>query len=123
MGDKIQSVAELKALAAKAREELEIRGAPKATVINVHMGTCGIAAGARDVLACLAAELEAAGVRDVTLRQSGCAGLCSQEPMLTLTDKNGTQFRYGKLDSARVREIVREHVVGGTAVANYLIRL
>lgn len=123
MGDKIKSVAELKALAEQARGEIDLRGGPKATVINVHMGTCGIAAGARDVLARLAAELEAAGAKDVTLRQSGCAGLCSHEPMLTLTDKAGSQFRYGRLDGTRVHEIVREHVVGGHPVANYLIKL
>lgn len=123
MGDKIKSVAELKALAEQARGQLDLRGGLKATVINVHMGTCGIASGAREVLARLAAELEAAGVKDVTLKQSGCAGLCSQEPMLTLTDQQGVEFRYGRLDGARVREIVREHLVGGRPVDDCLIKL
>ena len=123
MGDKIKSVAELKALAEQARGQLDLRDGLKATVINVHMGTCGIASGARAVLAHLAAELEAAGVKDVTLKQSGCAGLCSHEPMLTLTDKQGAEFRYARLDAQRVRRIVGEHVVGGRPVDDYLIKL
>jgi NADP-reducing hydrogenase subunit HndB len=123
MTDKVKSVAELKALRDKARDEVELRGAPKGIVVNVHMGTCGIAAGARDILAELAEEIGRAGIGDVTLRQSGCAGLCSQEPMLTLKDRSGVEFRYGKLDRQKVREIVREHVVHGHAVDQHLIRV
>jgi NADP-reducing hydrogenase subunit HndB len=121
MAEKIKSVAELQALRDQAREDLDLRSGAKSMQRNVHMGTCGIAAGARDVLADLATELGRLGVKFVTLRQSGCAGLCSHEPMLTLTDKSGAEFRYGKLDRQRVLEIVREHVVGGHPVGPYLI--
>jgi len=85
------------------------------------MGTCGIAAGARDILATLAEALEQEGVKNVTLRQSGCAGLCDREPMITLTDKAGKEYRYGKLNSERIRTLVQEHVVKGNPVMDYLI--
>ena len=91
------------------------------TRVLVSMGTCGIAAGARDVLTHLAAELSEASVENVTLGQSGCAGLCDQEPMLTLTDKTGKEFRYGKLTQGRIHEIVRDHILGGKPAAAYLI--
>ncbi len=87
------------------------------------MGTCGIAAGARDVLAALMKELAAAKDASVTLQQAGCAGLCDHEPMMSLTDKTGDVFRYGRLDKAKVRQIVREHVLRGQPVDEYLIRL
>ena len=80
------------------------------------MGTCGIAAGARDVLAVHADELARPAVTNVTLRQSGCAGLCEQEPMITVTRQERHDYRYGQLDKAKVDEIVREHLVGGTPV-------
>ena len=74
MADKIKSPQELAALKEKAKAGLDLRMGPKEIQITVHMGTCGIAAGARDVMAALMAELAAAGVENVTLRQSGCIG-------------------------------------------------
>lgn len=121
MVEKIKSPKDLLALREQAKAEIDLRTGPKEMLITVHMGTCGIAAGARDVLKNLALELERASVSTVTLRQSGCAGLCDREPMLTLTDKGGKEYRYGKLDAERVRTIVQEHVVNGHPVMDYLI--
>jgi NADP-reducing hydrogenase subunit HndB len=121
MVDKIKSPKDLLALREQAKANIDLRSGPKELQITVHMGTCGIAAGARDVLKQLAAEIDQAGVTNATLRQSGCAGLCDREPMLTLTDKNGKEYRYGKLDVERVRTIVQDHVVGGKPVMDYLI--
>ena len=121
MVDKIKSPKDLLALREQAKANIDLRSGPKELQITVHMGTCGIAAGARDVLKQLAAEIDQAGVTNATLRQSGCAGLCDREPMLTLTDNNGKEYRYGKLDVERVRTIVQDHVVGGKPVMDYLI--
>ena len=122
MTTKITNPQDLNAMRDRARGDIELRTGGQEVRMTVHMGTCGIAAGARDVLAALAAELGGAGARQVSLRQSGCAGLCEQEPMLTLVDAQGRQFRYGKLDAARVREIVRQHVMAGSPVVEFLIR-
>jgi len=122
MANKITSPSDLKALRDKAQAEIDLRSGAKEMRITVHMGTCGIAAGARDVLAALMAELSAAGVTTVTLQQAGCAGLCDREPMLTLTDKAGEVFRYGRLDKQKVRQIVREHVLRGDPVEEHLIK-
>ena len=121
MAKKITSPADLKALRDQAQAAIDLRTGPKDIRLTVHMGTCGIAAGARDVLAALMTEL--AGVTNVTLQQTGCAGLCDREPMLTLTDKSGEVFRYGRLDKQKVRQIVREHVQRGQSVAEYLIKM
>lgn len=121
MTNKISSPKDLLALREKAKAEMDLRGGPKDVQITVHMGTCGIAAGARDVMSALASELENAAVDYVTLRQTGCAGLCDREPMITVVDKQGQQFRYGKLDAKKVRNIVQEHVVGGNPVIDCLI--
>jgi NADP-reducing hydrogenase subunit HndB len=121
MATKITNPDDLKAVRDRARAEIDLRTGPKDTQIMVHMGTCGIAAGARDVLAALYDALVKASVNTVTLRQSGCAGLCDREPMFTLTDKSGRQFRYGRLDANKVQRIVQEHVVSGNPVNEYLI--
>ncbi len=121
MASRIADPNALKALRAKAQSAVDLRSGPKEMQIMVHMGTCGIAAGARDVLALLVAELGKAKIDKVSLRQSGCAGLCDREPMLTLTDKSGQEFRYGKLDKNKVLEIIQGHVLGGNPVVKYLI--
>lgn len=121
MAHKITSPQELAALRDKAKAEIELRGGPKEMQITVHMGTCGIAAGARDVMAGLMEELAAAGVTTVTLRQSGCLGLCDREPMFTLVDRGGQEFRYGKLNRNKVRRIVQEHILQGQPVVDDLV--
>ena len=121
MTEKIKSAADLKAFADRAKAAVELREGTKDVQVTVHMGTCGIAAGARGVTAAFMRELAAAGVTDVTLRQSGCAGLCEQEPMITVRDASDTPYRYGLLDDAKVKTIVTEHLVGGQPVDALLI--
>jgi (2Fe-2S) ferredoxin len=87
----------------------------------VHMGTCGIAAGAREILSELSARLLEAGVDTVTLRQSGCIGLCDQEPMLTYSDSDGRDYLYVRLTREKAREIVTRHVIGNTPVRAYIL--
>jgi len=121
MADKIASPADLKALAAKAKAAVDLREGAKEIQVTVHMGTCGIAAGARGVIAGFMGELAAAGVDNVTLRQSGCAGLCEEEPMITVTGADGTPYHYGLLDDAKIHAIVEGHLVGGKPVESLLI--
>jgi NADP-reducing hydrogenase subunit HndB len=122
MAQRITSPQDLKALQEKAKRDIDLRTGPKDVRVTVHMGTCGIAAGARDVLTALMDTLGRSGAENVTVTQTGCAGLCDQEPMLTLTDKAGGSFRYGKLTKQKVGEIVREHVLRGQPVQEHLIK-
>ncbi len=120
MSAKITSAEELKKLRDRAHGQVDLRSGPKDVQAVVHMGTCGIAAGARDVLAEMAAQLDQAGLDEVTLRQSGCIGLCDQEPMMTVTDKQGRNFLYVNLSREKVRRIVKEHLAGGSPVSGLL---
>jgi NADP-reducing hydrogenase subunit HndB len=123
MAKRITSPQDLQALQEKAKGDIDLRSGGKDIRIMVHMGTCGIAAGAREIVAALMNELRGPAAEKVTVTQTGCAGLCDQEPMLTLTDKAGGSFRYGKLDKRIVGEIVREHVLRGQPVFEHLIKL
>ena len=122
MADKITSPDQLKALAAQAKDAIELRDGRKETQVTVHMGTCGIAAGAREIVAAFMTEIAGAGVKDVSLHQTGCAGLCEEEPMATVTAADGTMYRYGLLDKDRVHAIVAQHLTGGAPVDAYLIK-
>jgi len=121
MENKIKSIEELRALRDKVRSDVELRSGEKKIRVVVHMGTCGIAAGARDILAQIIDELSRTAIDTVTVRTSGCLGLCDQEPMLTLTDGAGNEFCYGKLDQKRVQKIVKQHIIENEPVAEYMV--
>jgi NADP-reducing hydrogenase subunit HndB len=121
MSVKIEKPEDLNRLRDQARSEMDVRSGPKETRITVHMGTCGIAAGARDIMAELSEQLASAKVENVTLRQSGCLGLCDLEPMLTFRDKNGMDYLYVHLSREKIREIVASHVLKGKPVQKYIL--
>jgi NADP-reducing hydrogenase subunit HndB len=121
MADRITSPDQLKALAEKTKAGIALRAGRKETQVTVHMGTCGIATGAREIVAAFMSEMAAAGITSASLHQTGCAGLCEEEPMATVTAPDGTMYRYGLMDNDKVHTIVVNHLVGGTPVAAYLI--
>ncbi len=89
--------------------------------ITVHMGTCGIAAGARAIMNTVMEELGKAGLKDVAITTSGCAGLCSQEPMATIELVGEPPVKYIALTEEKTRKIFAEHVVGGKPVKEYAL--
>jgi NADH-quinone oxidoreductase subunit F/NADP-reducing hydrogenase subunit HndC len=89
--------------------------------ILVHMGTCGVAAGAQNVLAAVRDELQKRGITNIQVVTTGCAGFCSREPMLTVEMRHLPPVKYGDLSPEKVRRIVAEHVAGGHMVAEFAI--
>ena len=87
--------------------------------VTVGMGTCGIAAGAREVLAALMDELEKRGVADVIVTQCGCRGMCDREPLVYVAAPGQPEVAYQRLDAAKAREVVVRHLVGGEVVAAF----
>jgi NADP-reducing hydrogenase subunit HndB len=108
----------------RARRTLAIReGGEFRAKLNVHMGTCGIAAGARTVMTALIDEVERRRLQDVLLTSSGCAGLCSQEPMMTVELAGQAPVKYVNLDASKAREILEKHVIGGAIVSGYALAI
>lgn len=95
-------------------------GSGRAKVI-VHMGTCGIAAGARGVMKALMDEIEKREVTDVILTISSCAGLCSREPMVTVELTGEPAVKYVDLTPEKATRILEEHVLGGKIVTQYAL--
>jgi NADP-reducing hydrogenase subunit HndB len=106
----------------RARRTLVLReGGEFRAKINVHMGTCGIAAGARTVMTALIDEVESRGLQDILLTSSGCAGLCSQEPMMTVEIAGQAPVKYVNLNAQKAREILDNHVLGGSIIRGYAL--
>ena len=89
--------------------------------VTVHMGTCGIASGARDIMKAFLGQIEEQGVQDVIFTTSGCAGLCSHEPMATVELEGEAPIKYVKLTAAKVKKIVQDHLNGGNIVTDYAL--
>jgi NADP-reducing hydrogenase subunit HndB len=85
------------------------------------MGTCGIAAGARKIMNTLMEAIEEKDIKDVILTSSGCAGLCSKEPMATVELKDEAPVKYVDLTPEKIRKILDEHVMGGKVVEEYAL--
>jgi len=84
------------------------------------MGTCGIASGAKDVLDVLLDEIRRCDVRDVLVSTSGCAGLCSREPMVTVETKNAPPVKYADVTPQKIRDIFAKHVIGGKILTEFV---
>ncbi len=89
--------------------------------INVHLGTCGIASGAREILKAFLQAKEQASAQDVLVTTSGCAGLCNKEPMATIELAGQAPVKYIELTPEKVLRIFKEHVLGGRAVVEYAL--
>jgi len=107
-----------------ARYKIALRQGAGRVKINVHMGTCGIAAGAREILTTVMKEIESRNLHDVIVTNSGCAGLCSQEPMMTIEVLGEpAPVKYGSLTPEKTRKIIAEHVLKGDVVQAYALAL
>jgi len=114
-------IGDLDKISQRVRKTTLLReGAGKAKIV-VHMGTCGIAAGAREIMNTLLDEFAKQSIDDVILTSSGCAGLCSREPMATVELKDEAPVKYVDLTSEKIRKILSEHVIGGKVVSEYAL--
>jgi NADP-reducing hydrogenase subunit HndB len=119
----MRSLEELKALKAKAEKELALREDTSRPVITVHMGTCGIANGARTVLNAILSELQTLNLTDVHVTQTGCPGMCHYEPLVTVTESGKNPFIYGKVTPENVKKIIVQHIINGQPVTEWLVNL
>ena len=118
----MKSLAELAAIKAKMQNKVVIREGEGAVRVVVGMATCGIAAGARPVLA---AFVEGVAEKDltskITVTQTGCIGICQYEPVVEIYEEGKEKVTYVKLDAEKATEIVEKHLKGGAIVEEYTI--
>ena len=88
--------------------------------IIVGTGTCGIAAGSKEVLNAFIDAVEAQKLEHVTIRQTGCMGLCYVEPTVEVKVAGMPDTIYGKVDAAVAEKIVSEHILGKKLVEGHI---
>ncbi len=112
---------DLSEIAEKVKRTMLLREGEGRVRVMVHMGTCGIAAGARAVMKAVLDEIEAKNLRDVLVTASSCAGLCSREPMMTVEVPDQPPVKYVDLTPEKVEEIFAQHIVGGKVIDKYAL--
>ena len=107
----------------KMARTMSLRDGEARAKVTVHMGTCGIAAGARKIMSAMLALVEEEDSKDIVLTTSGCAGLCSREPMMTVELKGQAPVKYVDLDEEKTKKIFAEHVLSGVVVEDYALAI
>ena len=118
----MKSLAELQALRDQMKGKMGIRHDSDTNVrVVVGMATCGIAAGARPVLAAFTQEVEKRGLTHVSVGQTGCIGICQYEPVVEVFEPGQEKVTYVKVTPEMVPAIVSQHIVNGSPVLEYTI--
>lgn len=115
------TVDDLKKIKERVLMEDQFRSGQKRMKITVHMGTCGIASGARDIMDALLDELAQNNVSDVLVTTSGCIGICSREPLVTVEAQGSDPFVYERLTAGKMRQIFRQHIMGGKIQSEFVM--
>ena len=118
----MKTLAELQAIREKMQSQVNLRAEDhNHTRVVVGMATCGIAAGARPVLQRLTEEVAKRGLKNVTVAQTGCIGICQYEPVVEVFENGKEKVTYVKMTPEKVSRIVTEHLVNGSPVTEYTV--
>ena len=115
------TIDDLKKIKEETTKSTSIRDGEANIKVTVHMGTCGIAAGARAVMNALMEEMAEADRQDIRIVTSGCMGMCSSEPNVTVESKEAEPIVYQKMDSNRMRQVFKRHVLLGEIQSDFAL--
>lgn len=117
----IKSLDDLKRLREEALEKRKVKTTEGNAQVIVAMGTCGIAAGARDTMKAILNQIETQKLSGIIVTQTGCIGLCEREPIVQIVVGEAPKVTYGKVTPEVAKRILDEHVLAGKPVQEYVI--
>ncbi|MBP7738838.1 MAG: (2Fe-2S) ferredoxin domain-containing protein [Spirochaetes bacterium] len=115
------TISDLKKIKEKVEKEDQFRAGNKRVKLTVHMGTCGIASGAKGILDTFMNEISEASANDVLITTSGCIGICSREPLATVEVQGKEPIVYEYLTENKARQIFRRHVLKGEIQEEFVL--
>ncbi len=112
---------QLRKLREEQKEVIERRDTGEKSIhVIVGMGTCGIAAGAKEALNVFLGEAYTRKLDNIVVKQTGCMGLCYAEPTVEVKMEGMPDTLYGHVDAAVARKIVENHILGGKLVNEHV---
>lgn len=115
------TIDDLKKIKEETRKSTALREGGATVKITVHMGTCGIAAGAREVMNAVMEELAECDRQDIQVMNSGCMGMCSSEPNVTVEIKGKDPIMYQHMDRNKMRQVFKRHVLLGELQTDFAL--
>jgi NADP-reducing hydrogenase subunit HndB len=118
----IKSLEDLKKVREEALEKRKLKTEEGKAQVTVAMGTCGIAAGARDTMKAVLDIIEKDNISGIIVSQTGCIGLCEKEPIVQVTVGSEPKVTYGKVTPEVARRIMTEHIGQGKVIKDHVIQ-
>ena len=116
---KLKNLQELTRIREQVKRAVKLRQ-ETGTTICVGMGTCGIAAGARETMRAIEEELNKQQIES-HLAGVGCIGMCSREPLVDIQQAGKSRVLYGNVKPEMVPRLIAEHLVKGEPVTEWVI--
>jgi NADP-reducing hydrogenase subunit HndB len=117
---KLKSLEDLALLRANFQKDVGLR-LDVGTTITVGMGTCGITAGAREVMHAILEELEKRNI-EAHVTTVGCIGMCAKEPLVDIHQAGKPTITYGKITPAMVPRLIEEHLIKNQAIQEWVVK-
>lgn len=119
----IKSLEDLKRAREEALKKREMKASSGTVQVIVGMGTCGIAAGARDTMKAILDTIEKDSMNGIVVTQTGCIGLCEKEPIVQVVVGEAAKVTYGKVNPDVAKKILKEHVGNGKVVTDHILNI
>lgn len=116
----MKTLADLREIKEKAKRDMAAREKTARYHIVVAMGTCGIAAGARNVMTAILDEINKRNITDTVVTQTGCLGYCDQEPLVQVVQPDKATITYGKVSPEVARTIIADHIVSDKVLSGHV---
>ena len=119
----MKSLDELKKIKERALEMKKMKVGQARVTITVGMATCGIAAGARNTMKAIMDYIRENDVENVIVTQTGCNGMCEQEPIVDVQLKGNPRVTYGYMSVDRIQKLMEQHVMKGEPVNEWVLKV
>lgn len=116
----MKSLEDLREMRKEVEKEMQTRKSTNKPKVIIGMGTCGIAAGAREILQAVMEEMDKRDL-DIEVTQTGCIGMCEKEPLMDVKLPGKDRITYGNLNKEDVKRIIVNHVINGNVVDELVI--
>ncbi len=116
---KLKTLEDLKRLREEAQQDIKVR-LETGTKITVGMGTCGIAAGARETMHAILKELKKFEI-EAHVTTVGCIGMCVKEPLVDIEQAGKPRITYGNVTPDMVPTLIEEHLIKGNVVQECVV--
>lgn len=119
----VKTLEDLKRIREEAIQKRNAKTTEGQIQVIVGMGTCGIAAGARDAMKAILDVIEKDNLSGILVTQTGCIGVCEKEPIVQVVVGEQPKVIYGKVSPEVAVKIMKEHVEDGHVVQSNVIQI